>query len=155
MTLFLFVFAIYLLLALLIPQVFNSIVSIVENFPRYIDNIQEWFSSLFRDNPDMEDTVNSLIANYSSKAEGWMNEDLIPQMNNILRNLSSGLLGVITFFKNLILGIIVSIYVLYSKEVLIANAKKGLYAMVKTEEPIRSSGTASTSTPHSGSISSA
>ena len=132
-TLFLFIFAIYLLLALLIPQVFNSIVSIVENFPRYIGNIQDWISSLFRNNPDMEDTVNNLIANYSSKAEGWLNQDLLPQMNNLLRNLSSGLIGVITFVKNLVLGLIVSIYVLYGKESLIANAKKGLYAVFKTK----------------------
>ncbi len=132
-TLFLFIFAIYLLLALLIPQVFNSIISIVENFPRYIDNIQQWISSFFRDNPDMEDTINNLISTYSSKAEGWLNQDLVPQLNNILRNISSGLIGVINFMKNLILGIIVSIYVLYGKESLIANAKKGLYAVCRTK----------------------
>ncbi|HIV24208.1 MAG TPA: AI-2E family transporter [Candidatus Scatomonas pullistercoris] len=132
-SLFLFIFAIYLLLALLIPQLFNSIVSIVENFPRYIDNIQEWISSFFQNNPEMEDTINNLIANFSSRAEGWMNQDLLPQLNNLLRNLSSGLLGVINFLKNFILGIIVSIYVLYSKESLIANAKKGLYAVCRTK----------------------
>mgnify|MGYP005752450031 FL=1 len=131
-TLFLFLFAIYLLLALLIPQVANSIASIVENFPRYIDNIQEWISSTLKNNPDMENTVNNLISTYSEKAEEWLSQDLMPQMNSIIRELSSGLVGFITFIKNVILGIIVSIYMLYGKENLIANAKKGVYALFST-----------------------
>ena len=133
LTLFLFLFAIYLLLALLIPQVISSIANIVENFPRYIDNIQEGISSLLKDNPDMENTVNNLISTYSTKAEEWLSHDLMPQMNSILRELSSGLVGFITFIKNLILGIIVSIYMLYGKESLIANAKKGVYAIFSTK----------------------
>ena len=131
-TLFLFLFAIYLLLALLIPQVANSIASIEENFPRYIDNIQEWISSTLKNNPDMENTVNNLISTYSEKAEEWLSQDLMPQMNSIIRELSSGLVGFITFIKNVILGIIVSIYMLYGKENLIANAKKGVYALFST-----------------------
>ncbi len=131
-TLFLFLFAIYLLLALLIPQVANSIASIVENFPRYINNIQEWISSTLKNNPDMENTVNNLISTYSEKAEEWLSQDLMPQMNSIIRELSSGLVGFITFIKNVILGIIVSIYMLYGKENLIANAKKGVYALFST-----------------------
>ena len=131
-TLFLFLFAIYLLLALLIPQVINSIASIVENFPRYIDNIQDWISSALKGNPELENTVNSLISTYSTKAEEWLSQDLMPQMNSLLRELSSGLIGFITFIKNLILGIIVSIYMLYGKESLIANAKKGVYAVFST-----------------------
>ena len=131
-TLFLFLFAIYLLLALLIPQVANSLASIVENFPRYIDNIQEWISSTLKNNPDMENTVNNLISTYSEKAEEWLSQDLMPQMNSIIRELSSGLVGFITFIKNVILGIIVSIYMLYGKENLIANAKKGVYALFST-----------------------
>lgn len=131
-TLFLFLFAIYLLLALLIPQVANSIASIVENFPRYINNIQEWISSTLKNNPDMENTVNNLISTYSEKAEEWLSQDLMPQINSIIRELSSGLVGFITFIKNVILGIIVSIYMLYGKENLIANAKKGVYALFST-----------------------
>lgn len=110
----------------------NSIASIVENFPRYIDNIQEWISSTLKNNPDMENTVNNLISTYSEKAEEWLSQDLMPQMNSIIRELSSGLVGFITFIKNVILGIIVSIYMLYGKENLIANAKKGVYALFST-----------------------
>ena len=131
-TLFLFLFAIYLLLALLIPQVANSIASIVENFPRYIDNIQEWISSTLKNNPDMENTVNNLISTYSEKAEEWLSQDLMPQMNSIIRAIRISIVGFITFIKNVILGIIVSIYMLYGKENLIANAKKGVYALFST-----------------------
>ena len=61
-----------------------------------------------------------------------MTHDLVPQLNSLLRNLSSGLLEVVTFLKNLILGLIVSIYILLSKESLATNVKKGIYALFKT-----------------------
>ena len=132
LTLFLIILGIYLLLAMLVPQVINSIMSIVENFPRYANNIQDWLSELLESHPDMQTRVNDLLNTVSSQAEDWMNHDLVPQLNSILRNLSSGLLEVAIFLKNLILGLIVSIYILLSKESLAANVKKGIYALFKT-----------------------
>jgi predicted PurR-regulated permease PerM len=132
LTLFLIVLGIYLLLAMLIPQVVNSIMNIVDNFPRYANNLQDWLSELLKDHPDMQTTVNDLLDNVSGRAEDWMTHDLVPQLNNLLKNLSSGLIGLVTFLKNLILGLIVSIYILLSKESLAANVKKGIYALFKT-----------------------
>lgn len=42
-------------------------------------------------------------------------------------------MGFVNFLMNIVLGIIISIYILYSRESLIANAKKALYALFKTE----------------------
>ena len=133
LTLFLIILGIYILMAMLVPQVINSIVNIVDNFPRYIKNIQKWLSDLLQDHPDIQTNVNNVINNLSSRAEDWMNHDLVPYLNSVLKNLSSGLMGVINFLKNLILGLIVSIYILLSKESIAGNVKKGLYALFKPE----------------------
>ncbi len=42
--------AIYGLLALLIPEVVNSIMNIADNFSRYADNVEAWLTTRFSDN---------------------------------------------------------------------------------------------------------
>ena len=58
----------------------------------------------------------------------------MPGLDEILRELSVGIIGIMAFFKNLILGTIISIYILYSRESLAANAKKALYACVEISQ---------------------
>ena len=45
--------------------------------------------------------------------------DMLPQLTNLM----SGLLGTLTFFKNVFIGIIIAIYVLNSKQLFAAQAK--------------------------------
>ena len=45
-TLLLFFFGIYGLLSMLIPELINSITNIIDNLPRYINNIEKWLTNL-------------------------------------------------------------------------------------------------------------
>lgn len=133
LTIFFVIFCIYALLAMLIPELLNSIISIIDNFPRYIDNIQTWATKVLKDKPELLSSVNDIFSKYSSKLENWLSNDMLPQLNSLVRNFSAGLMGVVSFLKNMILGFIISIYLLYSKETLLGNAKKALYAFFKTD----------------------
>ena len=53
---------------------------------------------------------------------------MLPQLTNLM----SGLLGTLTFFKNVFIGIIIAIYVLNSKQLFAAQAKKLLYGCLST-----------------------
>lgn len=119
---------VYGLMAMLIPQLAESLTSIIDNFPSYISNIQQWFLHLFRNNPEVESSVNEFFDKYSAMAEQWMTGEILPRLNDIIKDLSMGVMGFVVFMKNLILGLIISIYILYSKESLFGNAKKALYA---------------------------
>lgn len=129
LTLFAVLLCIYGLMAMLIPEVINSITSIADNFPRYIDNIQKWTANVLKDNPELAGSVNELFNKYSVKLETWMTNDMLPQLNSVLREFSVGVVGVVVFLKNILLGLIISVYILYSKESLIGTAKKGLYGI--------------------------
>lgn len=133
LTIFLMLLAVYGLMAMLIPEILNSIISIVDNFPRYIDNIQKWTAKVLKDNPELVSSLNEIFNRFSTKAESWLTNDMLPQINNLIKNFSLGLMGVVSFLKNLILGFIISVYILYSKESLIGNAKKGLYALFEAK----------------------
>ena len=133
LTMFLLLLGVYGLLAMLIPELLTSIKSILENLPVYLDNIREWSSRILKNNPDLESSAIQFIDKYSTRAEQWMGSGMILQINEIIKGFSIGLMGFAVFLKNIVLGIIISIYILYSKEKLIANAKKALYAVLNPE----------------------
>ena len=83
--------AIYSLFAMIVPSIVESIISIVNDSPRYIQNIMNWLSSILRDNEELQTTVFNFIDNYSFKVENWMNQQLLPQLRQILQQMTTGI----------------------------------------------------------------
>ena len=127
---------IYGLIAMLVPELVGSITNITNSFPRYIKQVQTWISDLFKNNQELEmysmDILNTLI----SKAELWLNNEFLPQLNEIVLNFSTGIFDILKFLKNFLLGAIISIYMLYGKETFVANGKKALYAIKENAESV-------------------
>ena len=132
-TLIITLFGIYALMAMLIPQLFQSILNIVEHFPRYIDTIQRWITNTFSDNPDLDRFSSEFLMNIERQAQIWINSELIPGINAVLRDFSFGVLGVLNFLKNFLIGLVISVYLLYGKENFIARGKQFLYSMLRAE----------------------
>lgn len=129
-TLFLFLGAIYGLISMIIPQLINSITSIANQFPTYEQNLERFLAKLLSDNPQIEKIINDALAEYSGELNNWLNTKLVPQLNVILKEVSISLLSVVKALWNMIIGIIISIYVLCSKETFAAQAKKITYAFL-------------------------
>lgn len=124
---------IYGLLYMLIPEVFGSITNIIDNFPRYVNNAKEWFEKFFQSDDAMNAATLELLNTASVMIENWLTNDLMPQLNGIIKNLSSSVFGIITFLKNFLIGAIISIYLLISKENFIARGKRILYSFFSIE----------------------
>lgn len=133
LSLIFFFYIIYGLLAMLIPEILSSITNIIDSFPRYISNIENWLSEILKNNPTLEENSNMIFATMFSQAESWLSNDLLPQVNNIVKNFSSGFFGVLIFLKNFIIGAMISIYLLYGKETYIAHGKQALYCIFRPE----------------------
>lgn len=119
----------YELFALIIPEVIRSIQSIIYMFPVYLNNLSDWAMLLLKDNPDLEKTVNSLFDQYSVKLMEYTNTHFLPRINDVLRTVSTTAIGVFRALWNLIIGFIISIYLLGSKEKFAGQAKKIVYAI--------------------------
>lgn len=136
--------AIYVFFSIVIPQIAKSIRTILEQFPSYINTFALWISNLLNDNPELQKGVMEFINQYSMDFTSFINSEVLPQLNsinNVTEMLSqfSGVINVITsvsmsvysIFKeiwNLVIGFIISIYLLASKELFAAQAKKVVYA---------------------------
>ena len=128
-TIVLIMIVLYEFFGLIIPEVVRSIQSIIFQFPIYVNNLSNWAMGLMRNNPDLEQVVNSLIDQYSSKILDYVNSNLLPYINDVLKTLSSSVIGVLKAMWNFVIGFIISIYVLGSKEKFAGQAKKIAYAL--------------------------
>lgn len=127
---------IYLFFSIIIPQIFNSIKSIIEQFPSYISAFSLRVSELLENNPVIEQNVTNIINESSIDIEQFIQNRVLPQLNNILATVSVISTSVFAVFKglwNLIIGFIISIYLLASKELYAAQAKKIAYAIFPLE----------------------
>jgi predicted PurR-regulated permease PerM len=128
-TLLLVVLVIYEFLSMIIPEIIRSIQSIIFQFPVYINNLSNWALGLMKNNPDLEKMVNNLVNQYSNKILEYINTNLLPNINELIKTLSLSVIGVVKALWNFIIGFIISIYLLGSKEKFAGQAKKITYAI--------------------------
>ena len=128
-TLLLVWLVLYSFFSVVVPQVLRSIQSIVLQFPAYVNNLTLWLESVLADNPQVELYINNMINTYTPELKDWLNGTLLPQMNLAIRAVSSYAINVLVAVWNLILGLIISIYLMNSKEKFVGQAKEIVYSL--------------------------
>ena len=125
---------IYGLIALLVPQLVNSIINLTNSFPRYATNIREYLVKLFQNNPELETTAVDTLEKATVSLQNWINNSFMPQLNEFMASFSSQIMDFLSIIKNFLIGSIISIYFLNGKEEFIARGKRFLYAVVGDPE---------------------
>lgn len=113
------------LFLLVIPQLITSISGFINSFPARLDAISEWSKNFLKENEKLQG-IFTRVLDYE---KNWLKTDLSGFVNNIAGNLASGVWSVVNFFKNFVLGLIFAIYLLFSKDKMINQSKKVMYAL--------------------------
>lgn len=128
-----FLILIYVMILLIIPQVLDSLRIIIKRFPLYMDKMDTMVFGFLDNYPEVYEVVD----NYWPQIEEYIVTQLLPSTSSLITSLSTGVLGsVVGFIRvlfNFIIGIIISVYLLYSKEIFCAQAKKVTYSLFKEE----------------------
>lgn len=117
----------YALLSVLLPELYKSVLQLGGNLKGYYQTIEAWILRLLENNPDLAQRVQELFNQYYRQALDWLQTNLAPQLQVAVQAVTGGVVGVLTFFKNLFLGIMVSLYLLGSKERFAATGCKLCY----------------------------
>ena len=115
------------------PQMYTSIETIIVNSGEYVDQADDWISRFFNNNPELESTISGMFGDVSKGLVTWATNNLLPQFKGLLTNVTSGVFSFAKGIYNIIIGMIVSIYVLYSRETFSAHCKKIIYAVFSLE----------------------
>lgn len=128
---------VYLFLAMVIPQLIISIQNIAVQFPQYVNNLERFVTNLLDKNPDLETSVTAMLNQYSEEMEAFLNSKVLPQLNEMLTRVSgtvfTSVVGFLRALWNFIIGMIVSVYLLFSKELFAGQSKKVIYAIFDRE----------------------
>lgn len=123
----------YALMSVLLPELYKSLVQLAKNARTYYTTIVAWAQRLLEDNPQFAAWASSAINDYYQSALTWLNDTLLPQVQVALAAVTGGLVGVFVFLKNLLIGIIVSVYLLATKENFAAISCRLVYTFFSEE----------------------
>lgn len=135
----------YLLLSFLLPQVYKSIFRLIGNMETYYNTINTWVAGLLEQNPSLETWVRDQLSAYYEDLSSLITNQVLPQAQQLMSAVGGGVVTALGFLKNLLVGIIVSIYLLASKERCAAHCRKlvcGLFRPSQATWIFRAVGTA-------------
>lgn len=129
-TMLLMLLLISALISMIIPQLIKSINGLAADFPDYINQLNLWINSHLDNNPQFTRIFNEIVNKFTQNYEKWW-DNLQPAFNSFLAGLTTGVKGIFNAVKNILIGLIVSIYVMFSKETFAAQSKKIVYALLE------------------------
>ena len=123
----------YLLMSVLIPELYKSVSQLVANVESYYNTINGWVYHLLDTYPDLEKWVSTQMNGYYATLESWLTTTLLPQATQLMGVVTGGVFSVVGFVGNLLVGIIVSVYFLATKEICAAHAHKVVHSFFSEE----------------------
>lgn len=126
-------FAFYLLFSFLIPQLYHSVVTLIGNTQTYYNQVYGWATQMLDNHPQIASVVSGAFNEYWTDLRNWLTGKFLPQAQQTISALTSGVVSVLTFFKDFFIGVIVSIYLLALKERVALGCRKLLYSAVSEQ----------------------
>lgn len=118
-------------LSFLFPEIIKSLEMFVTNINTYLSNSKELLISLTGGSEELILFINDNYSRFTNFMNDWLNDGIL---NDVMTALGNGIFGTLKFLYNLIIGYIISIYILYDKEKFKAQSKKLLYTFFDNEK---------------------
>ena len=127
----------YILASVLLPELYKSVLQLVSNVENYYNTIAGWVETLLATYPDVEGLVVGQMNSYYQDITGWLNahdiadwlQKALSQAQTVMSLAAGSVMGLFNFLKNLLVGVIVSIYLLFAKEYCAAFARRTACAL--------------------------
>lgn len=118
----------YLLASVLMPELYRSVLQLIDNADNYYRTISGWVIHLLETNPAVANWVSQQMAAYFQDLDKWLTSGVLPQLQAVMVTVSGGVLSLVNFVKDLLVGVIASIYLLATKERCAAYGRKLVYS---------------------------
>lgn len=128
-----FLYFVYFLISLILPELYQNVMNFVSNFDGYVTTITKWFSELdvLKENPDLYNNLSSTLDKMLESLETWLSTSLLTSLSGIVSGLTFRIIGLFNVILDVVVGLIVSVYILSSKRKYTAKAKRFAYVVFK------------------------
>ena len=116
---------------MMLPELYKSIWNMVSTVPSQLNTAVDQITKMMSKDTTTGQLFTNVLMQATDFIQNWMKTDLLEQVNVVMSNLTAGVINVVKELFNGIIGIIISVYVLWGKEVFSQQAKKIVYAIFK------------------------
>lgn len=113
---------IWLIIMMIIPQVWDSVMKIIQMVPQKLIVVNNWIEHMLENQPELQAYFEEFSSQAESNIESLLNVDTIQKVQSIINSLSVQLFGVLGVVKNIFLGLLISAYLLGSRKLFGAQA---------------------------------
>ena len=121
------------LINMLIPELITSIRNLIFTLPAQINQLVKQMNHIQLDDSAMTTMLKNAMNEASTSLQNWMRTDLLNKVNEVMTHLTVGLYTLVMELFHAVIGVIVSVYILFGKETFINQSKKATYAIFPTE----------------------
>ena len=121
--------AIFLFFVAVIPQLYESMVGIVNKAPQAYYSGREFISDLLKDYPEQEQYIDSSMSDIYARFQSWMRTDMLNTLGQLAGSVGNSINNVVTAFKNVFLGLLVAVYVLSCRKKFVRQSKMALFGL--------------------------
>lgn len=121
------------LINMLIPELITSIRNLIFTLPAQINQLVKEINNIQLDDSTATAVLKNAMNEASASLQKWMRTDLLDKVNEVMTHLTVGLYTLIMEMFHAVIGVIVSVYILFGKETFINQSKKAAYAIFPAE----------------------
>lgn len=122
------------LFALILPETIRSVVGLIQTMPTRVNTLVEWVEGMLEgQDPHIATAFETVINQLSGNFLDWAENTLMPKLGDYMSKTFAGVWITLKTVMNLLIGVIVCVYFLNSKEKFKAQAKKTIMALCTKE----------------------
>ena len=113
---------VWMVIMLIIPQVWDSVMKIIDMVPQKITILNNWIEHMLENQPELQAYFEEFANQAENHINSLLNVDTIQKVQSIINSLSVQVFGVLGVLKNISLGFLISAYLLGSRKLFGAQA---------------------------------
>ncbi len=122
------------LLNMIIPELAESITKLIYELPERFKYVTDYFAKIQGGSSQFSTTVEQFIVNAIDRIGVWFNTNFSSKANEWIGMFAISIKNVASVILNIVIGVIISVYLLSDKEGFIGKTKKFVYALFGTKK---------------------
>ena len=127
------ILVVYALIMMIVPQLITSVTTLYYTARNNLNDFVDWAShqEIIASNQKLLDFIETSYDKLQDMLDNIVRTKLVPSMQSLLSGAALGVMSFVAFLKNIVIGVIVSVYLLASRKKFGQQCKMILYSLIK------------------------